>query len=48
MGSPHVDAASKRQLAAVFVTLNPAECRREITRLIAELYKVKDERGRQA
>ena len=44
MESKHVNAASKRQLAAVYKTINPAECRREITRLVAKLYKARNER----
>ena len=44
--SKHISTTEKRQLAAVFKTLNPAELRREVTRLVGELYRLSDELGK--
>jgi hypothetical protein len=44
--SGYIDTATKKRLTALFGTLNPALLRREIARLVAELYKISVERDR--
>ena len=42
--SKEIDVKNKNLLKGIYPTLNPAEIRREIIRLVHELYKIKDER----
>ena len=44
LASVHIDKKTKALLTKTFSTINPAECRREITRLVEELHRLKDER----
>jgi hypothetical protein len=41
--SENIELKSKDLLSKVYATINPAEVRREIVRLVQELYKIKDE-----
>ena len=41
--SGHIDEATQKHLTTLFNTLNPAELRREVTALVAELYALADE-----